>query len=104
MGGIWYAIVRYQFLKISPRVVSECIVASIDESFLLLDNDFTIVRVNRATEELLGVRPEIPHEPALPRNHAESDGIAHELDRMRDGAFDSLSCRPALRAEKGSPV
>ncbi|MBN1497529.1 MAG: hypothetical protein JXA07_12205, partial [Spirochaetes bacterium] len=45
MGGIWYAIVRYQFLKITPAVVSECIIANIDESFILMDNEFRIIRV-----------------------------------------------------------
>jgi len=104
MGGIWYAIVRYQFLKISPAVVSECIVASIDESFILLDNDFNIVRVNRATEELLGAGRDALMDRPFPEIIVESGGIARELNRMRDGAFDSLSCRLHFRAEKSSPV
>lgn len=104
MGGIWYAIVRYQFLKISPAVVSECIVAGIDESFLLLDNDFTIVRVNRATEALLGADRKSLVDRPFPEIIVESGGIAQELARMRGGAFDSLSCRLHYRAAKGSPV
>lgn len=56
MGGIWYAIAKYQFLKISPVLVSECIVSTIDESILLLDNDFNIVRVNNAVEDIIGTQ------------------------------------------------
>ena len=104
MGGIWYAIVRYQFLKISPAVVSECIIAGIDESFLLLDNDLNIVRANRATEELLKAGRESLMNRPFPEIIVESGDIANELSRMRGGAFDSFSCRVHYRAAKGSPV
>ncbi len=104
MGGIWYAISKYQFLKISPAMVSECIVASIDESFLLLDNDFNIVRINRAAEELVGV----PRRSLIDRPfHAilvESSDIRNEMARMRDGAFESFSCRMHYRVPDGEPV
>lgn len=104
MGGIWYAIVKYQFLKISPALVSECIVASIDESFILLDNDFTIVRTNRITEELTGVPPR-----SLAKRHfseiiEESGDIKKEMERMRSGAFESFSCRMHYRVEGAPPV
>lgn len=104
MGGIWYAITKYQFLKISPAVVSECIVASIDESFLLLDNDFNIVRANRATEDLL----KLPWSSLIKRPFSEvieeSEGMRNELHRLRNGAFESFSCRMHYRAKRGAPV
>ncbi|HQO40281.1 MAG TPA: histidine kinase N-terminal 7TM domain-containing protein [Spirochaetota bacterium] len=104
MGGIWYAIARYQFLKISPAAVSECIVAAIDESFLLLDNNFNIVRINRAAEELLKTR----HQSLVNRSFSEiieeSRDIAREMERMRDGAFESFSCRLHYRVLDGPPL
>ncbi len=104
MGGIWYAIVKYQFLKISPAVVSECIVATIDESFILLDNDFNIVRINRATEELLKVdRKNLVNRP-FPEIIEENLDLVREMDRMRGGAFESFSGRMHYRVEDGSPV
>ncbi|MBN1533737.1 MAG: PAS domain-containing protein [Spirochaetes bacterium] len=104
MGGIWYAIARYQFLKISPAAVSECIVAAIDESFLLLDNNFNIVRINRAAEELLKTtRKSLVNRP-FSGIIEESGDIARELERMRDGAFESFSCRMHYRVPGGPPL
>lgn len=104
MGGIWYAIAKYQFLKISPAMVSECIVASIDESFVLLDNDFAIVRANRATEEITGM----PRKSLVNRHFSEiieeSADIRKEMERMKSGAFESFSCRMHYRAAGASPV
>ncbi|MBP7736797.1 MAG: PAS domain-containing protein [Spirochaetes bacterium] len=104
MGGIWFAIVKYQFLKISPAVVSECIVSTIDESFILLDNDFNIVRINRATEELLNVdRKSLANRP-FPDIIEENLDLVREMDRMRSGAFESFSSRMHYRVAGGSPV
>ncbi len=104
MGGIWYAIVKYQFLRISPSVVSDCIVESIDESFLLLDNDFRITRVNRAAEELFMIPGrELVKRPMVDIIEEGAD-LARELERMRVGAFGSFSCRMHFRVADGRPV
>lgn len=104
MGGIWFAIVKYQFLKISPALVSECIIASIDESFLLLDNRFAIVRANRAAEEITGVHRKSLVNRQFSEIIEESSDIEQELGRMMSGAFDSFSCRMHYRSGSSRPV
>lgn len=104
MGGIWYAIIKYQFLDISPAVVSECIVATIDESFILLDNDFKIVRVNRATEELLRVHRKSLLNKPFSEMIEENQDIEREMGRMRSGAFEKLSCRMHFKSGDGPSV
>ena len=82
MGGIWYAIAKYRFMSISPAVVSECIVANIDESFILLDQEFRIVRVNEPTEILLNAE----RRELLSRDFSEivleSEDIRRQIERM----------------------
>jgi PAS domain S-box-containing protein len=104
MGGIWYAIAKYQFLKITPSMVSECIVSTIDESFVLLDNNFNIVRTNRAAEELLKTHRKSLLNRPFPEIIEESIDIKNEMERMRNGAFDSFSCRIHFRVAGGSSV
>ena len=104
MGGIWYAIAKYQFLKISPAVVSECIVATIDESFVLLDNAFNIVRINRAAEDLLKVNRKSLINRPFSEIIEESNDINNELNRMKSGAFESFSCRMHYKVTDSIPV
>ncbi len=52
MIGIWYAIVKYRFLSITPETVSADILSSIDESVFLMDNSLHFVFANARTEEL----------------------------------------------------
>ncbi|MBN2078192.1 MAG: PAS domain-containing protein [Spirochaetes bacterium] len=104
MGGIWYAIARHQFLKLTPAMVSECIVANIDESFLLLDNDFTVIRVNQATERLLNSDRKDLCQRHFSEIIEEGSGILDEMERMRDGEFESISCRMHFRVAGGDPL
>jgi PAS domain S-box-containing protein len=104
MAGIWYAIVKYQFLKISPAVVSECIVSTIDESILLLDNDFNIVRINNAAEDTIRLHRSLLINRPFPEIIEESGDVKNSLSRMKNGEFDSFSCRLHYRTADGAPV
>lgn len=104
MAGIWYAMVKYQFLKITPALVSECIVATIDESIFLLDNNFNIVRLNKAAEDIMRTgRSSLINRP-FPEIIEESSDIRNSLSRMRSREFDSFSCRMHYRVTDSSPV
>lgn len=52
MIGIWYSIIKYRFLTITPALVSSDIISNIDEAIILADNDMRILVVNNMTEKL----------------------------------------------------
>lgn len=101
MVGIWYAIARYQFLKITPAVVSECIVANIDESFVLLDNDMKILRVNQSTERMLNAPRKILYGRNFFEIIEEGQRVQEEMERMRKREFESISCRVHYKVTDG---
>jgi PAS domain S-box-containing protein len=104
MGGIWYAIAKYRFMSISPAVVSECIVANIEESFILLDDEFRIVRVNKPTEILLNAE----RRELLNRDFSEivleREDIRKQIERMHAGEFESFSGRFHFKISNGGNV
>lgn len=53
-AGLWYAIVRYRFLRLSPAMATEEIIANMNDMFILLDPDGKIRKVNRQVKNLLG--------------------------------------------------
>lgn len=52
--GMWIAISRYRLLILTPAIAADQIVASITDMMVLLDLNFTILKVNRSVEEVLG--------------------------------------------------
>ena len=58
MFGIWFVIVRYRFLSITPALVSKVIIANIDESIILADNESRVLTVNNAVLELFNYSEE----------------------------------------------
>ncbi|MFH2143178.1 MAG: histidine kinase dimerization/phospho-acceptor domain-containing protein, partial [Bacteroidota bacterium] len=47
--GLFYAIIKYRFLTITPTIAAEKIISSMDEILLLLDQEGNIITVNEAT-------------------------------------------------------
>jgi len=47
--GFIYAILKYQFLTITPAIAAENIISSMDELLILLDQEGNILKVNKAT-------------------------------------------------------
>lgn len=47
--GLFYAIVKYRFLTITPAIASENIIAAMDELLILLDQKGDILRINNST-------------------------------------------------------
>ena len=54
--GMVYAIVKYRFLAITPAAAAENIISTMLESLILLDNEGTIIGLNKAAMDLLGYR------------------------------------------------
>ncbi|HOO73484.1 MAG TPA: histidine kinase N-terminal 7TM domain-containing protein [Spirochaetota bacterium] len=57
VGGVTWAILRYRFLDLSASLVSDDILANIDESIILLTENFHIAVINKKAEEILGIAP-----------------------------------------------
>jgi len=53
MIGVWYAIVKYRFLSITPKLVSKDIIENIDESIVLLNRQLRVVTINKKSEQFL---------------------------------------------------
>jgi len=51
--GFIYAILKYQFLTITPAIAAENIISSMDELLILLNQDGNILKVNKATLDTL---------------------------------------------------
>jgi len=51
--GFYYAIVKYQFLTITPAIAAENIISSMDELLILLNQEGNILSVNKATLDSL---------------------------------------------------
>jgi len=52
--GIWYAIVKYKLMYITPAVAAEDIVSAMYDLLILVNHDGAIIKLNRRTIELLG--------------------------------------------------
>jgi diguanylate cyclase (GGDEF)-like protein/PAS domain S-box-containing protein len=53
--GIWYAIVKYKLMYITPAVAAEDIVSAMYDHLILVNHDGAIIKLNRRTIELLGI-------------------------------------------------
>ncbi len=54
IGGIWYALYRYNFLGFSLSLASPQIVSRVNELLILVDRDFNIIEVNNRLAALTG--------------------------------------------------
>jgi len=56
--GLVYAITKYGFMTITPAAAAEDILATMADSLILINPDKKIIRVNKATLDLLGFKEE----------------------------------------------
>ncbi|MCE5299804.1 MAG: PAS domain S-box protein [Spirochaetia bacterium] len=52
--GIFYALVKYRFMSITPKSITDDIIAQMAESLIILDDSFTVVFANRAAFAMSG--------------------------------------------------
>ena len=53
-GAVFYSIIKYNFLTITPAVAAENIISAMDEFLILLNQEGNILTANKATLESLG--------------------------------------------------
>ncbi len=91
--GIWYTIIKYKFLRLTPKMITDEIINDIDESIILIDQKLKILFINNPTlkilheefNKLLGV-----HISHIINNHNE---IIREINKLINAEFNSFSCR-----------
>ncbi|MFC1669484.1 LuxR C-terminal-related transcriptional regulator [Spirochaetota bacterium] len=104
IGGIWYSIVRYHYLKISPEMVSECILSNIDRSIILLDENFCIKRINAKTEEMIDNSMEEMAGRDIADIVKEGGEIKQHLKVLAREGHESLSCRLNYKTDTDETV
>ena len=82
MIGIWYAIVKYRFLSITPEFVSKDLIENIDESVILLNDSFNIIKINPATEKLINLKSEDIKSSPISEIISEHKSITDEINNM----------------------
>lgn len=102
MLGIWFSILRYQFLLMTPEKVSQMIITNLDDCILLLDRDFCIQTLNRKTEYTLGYL----HNPARPKSLTDffeiCDTFRINWSKLISGKLENYFCM--LPAKKGNSL
>ena len=91
IAGIFYCIVRYRFLSITPASVSNDIIANIDESIILLDNNCRIITANDKTKVLTSNNKLEAQD--LSKLVYEYQEINKEILDMIEGKTKDFSCR-----------
>jgi DNA-binding CsgD family transcriptional regulator len=87
--GIWYAMIRYRFMAVTPAMISRDILSNIDEHIILLDTDMKIISFNLNNPE--------HHNNYL--NHHISvivdnyDSISEEIEKLKVGKQNDFVCR-----------
>lgn len=90
MAGIFYCIVRYRFLAITPEYVTREILSNIEESIILMDAKKQIITVNRKTLELMS-KQKMNEGSHLPSMISGFDSIDHQIDLLLQGSGDGFS-------------
>jgi DNA-binding CsgD family transcriptional regulator len=102
--GIFYGIVRFRLLSVTPEFVSRELIESIDESIILLDGDGKIVFSN----DKIGVSPKAVKNAnsGLGGLIVECRALEEEIGQLLKGEFSSFVCRCTYRAgdERQVPV
>ena len=80
--GIWYSITKYKFLSITPELVSKDLIENIDESVILLNDSFNIIKINPATEKLINLKSEDIKSSPISEIISEHKSITDEINNM----------------------
>lgn len=93
MIGVWYSIVKYRFLSLTPKMICERIIADIDESIILLDSQFNILFINNKTERLIDENLDNIKGKSLSHIFRNFEKILEEIKKMKNKEFNNFSCR-----------
>ncbi|MFC1669544.1 LuxR C-terminal-related transcriptional regulator [Spirochaetota bacterium] len=89
--GIWYCIVRYRFLSLTPELVSKDLINNVDVSFILLDYNQSIISANDKAKSLLNCSK---IENCGIKNYLHKcDDLNGEIDKMLKGELNDFTVR-----------
>jgi len=104
MLGIWYSIVKYRFLAVTPALVAGDIIANIDEVIILADNESRVLTANIAAERLLGYRKSEITSLVLPDLVLEKHPVEREIEELTVYEHNSFSSRIHFIGKDGSQI
>ena len=94
--GVFFCIVRFHFLSITPEMVSRELIECIDESIILLDGEKNIVFSNeKIGKPLINVHAGAS---GLEELVVEYEPLEKEIERLLAGEFSAFVCRCTYRA------
>jgi len=101
--GIWYAMVKYRFLAVTPAMISQDILSSIDECIILLDTDQKIISVNNKASAVFNKHENYINTQisGLIENY---NNIKEEIKNLKMGIYDDFACRLNFVSDKNEPV
>ena len=91
--GIWYAIVKYRFLKMLPAAVSSDMINNILEAVILLNNELKIISTNNKVEEITKKNLNYLIHKDISEIIEEDEIILNEIEKMENGRYSSFSGR-----------
>jgi PAS domain S-box-containing protein len=104
MIGVWYAIVKYRFLSITPEMVSRDIIENIDESIILLDRQLRIVTINKKAEQLLQYKPDELKAAGTTRIIAEHELVQRKIKTLMQNETKYVSTTAHFINKTGSRI
>lgn len=93
--GIFYCIIRFRMLAVTPELVSRELIESIDESIILLDGDGKIVFSNEKIGEPLNNLQDA--DSGIEDLVIEYQTLEQEIEQLFAGEFSSFICRCTYR-------
>ncbi len=93
MFGIWYAMVKYRFLSLTPDLVSKDIISNIDESIILADAELNILTINKKTEDLIKKKNDQINRKNILQIFGNYKKIENEIQKIIRGESKNFSCR-----------
>jgi PAS domain S-box-containing protein len=90
---VWYSLVRYRFLGMTPELVGRDIASNIDESIILLDEQFRILWINPKTEALLGKKDKALIGRDFSYVFFRHEKLRSEVGELLKADTDDFSCR-----------
>ncbi len=100
--GIWYAIVKYRLMLLSPKIAINEIASIMGELLILTDSYGKIIKINPKTKELLGYNENELISQHLEMIILEKDWIKDELVKIREGL--STDCELSLKTQAGETI
>jgi DNA-binding CsgD family transcriptional regulator/PAS domain-containing protein len=103
IAGIFYSMVKYRFMTLTPQAISTDILSNIDEAVVLLDRDLRILAVNNRVNEIIKSDKKLVKEP-LSVLISEYEIIEREFHSFKRNNNFSFSIRVSFKCSDGSSM